>query len=129
MKRFLLALSLVLGFSASVSAQTPCTANCVVPRGTAFTLIANWAVTPADSDPATGFKLYQNNIVARDVPVSALVAGSISFPFPAGLIANGTYTFVVAAYNAGGETPSDPFILTIQAKKPAATTNTRVTVP
>lgn len=112
-----LALGLLLT-ARPVAAQ--CYTACTVQRGSLFTIAADHA-----GDNTVGYRLVQNGVVIRDVPISSLLVGVIGFGFPVGLDTAGTYTFVVAAYNTEGETPSDPLVLTVTAGKPAKPLNPR----
>lgn len=119
-------LALVFAFVAAVAGAqtTTCTANCTANKSQSFTVVADH-----DGVDVDGFRLRQNGTIVRDVPVSALAGGSISFPFVSGL-SNGTYTFSVSAYNTDdpvNETLAVSITLVVKRGKPVAPANTRIT--
>lgn len=118
--RRLLAMGLFAWLLAPPLVWADCLSACTTARLAPFTIAADHA-----GDNTTGYRLWQNGIVIRDVPVSSLVVGVISFAFPVGIDTAGTYTFVITAYNAEGETLSDPLVLTVTTGKPAKPTNVR----
>jgi len=104
----------------------PCSANCVLAKNQPFNVAYYWAPTVTNPDPADGFKLYQNGVVVAQAGIAQLVNGWIIFPFSSGLATSATYTFNVSAYNSGGETMSDPIVVTIAKGKPAKPLNGRI---
>lgn len=129
MRRLWLVIVLACVFTGIAGAQTstlPCSANCSLARNQPFSIVYDWAPTTLNPDLADGFTLYQNGAAVSQFLISQMVNGTISFKFASGLSLAGTYTFVVSAYNSGGETPSDSITVTIVKGKPAKPTSGRI---
>jgi hypothetical protein len=102
-----LALVLLVGlWAAPLHAVSVCSQNCVVKRGTAFSLVAD-----DDGIFVQGFRAYVDGTPVADLAVSALQPpGVITFSF--GGLSRGAHQLVVSAYNASGEVTSDPVTVT-----------------
>lgn len=120
--RWRLLLGLILLWPATLAAQTTCSANCTVPQGTPFSVVADHAGLITDS-----YQLKENGVQVASQPVSALQAGSISFGFPSGKTTLGQYIYVIAATNIVGSTDSTAITVTITpSTAPVPVSNIRI---
>lgn len=71
------------------------------------------------------YRIYVNGAVFNTLPETALVAGVITFSFPAGLV-KGTYVIYIEAIGPGGVTASDTLTLTVTPGPPKKPLNIRV---
>lgn len=94
----------------------------MLSKNTPFTVSADHAGQDTDS-----YRLYVNNVVAVEKPVSALNSGVISFADADGL-PKGSYAISVAAVNSDGEARSEVVTLVITGAPPQAPVNVRFAV-
>jgi hypothetical protein len=122
---FVVAVFSVIGSTAS--AQTVCTSNCTIHTSQTFSLAADYYGNDIEDG---GFRLYQDGVVVATAPSSALADGVITFVRPA-ITTAGSHTFMVAAFNGGGETRSSSIGLTViapQQQPPGQPSGLRITV-
>ena len=121
--RMLLISLLALLHVLPAQAQTPCASPCVVEVGKAFSVLADH-----DGVNTTGYRLYLDNVkVGADIPMSALVAGTVTISAGVGP-ARGSHTVQLAAFNADGETRGVAFPFTTKLQAPTAPTNQRIII-
>lgn len=78
-----------------------------------------------DGIDTTSYTLYVNGVLNVTLPATALVNGSVSFPFAQGM-PKGSYTFVARAIGPGGETNSDSLALSVTPGPPNKPNNPRI---
>lgn len=86
-------------------------------KDTAFTVRAD-----STGRNTTSFRLYLDGVVVDTQPLSALVAGQVSFDRPAGL-PEGAHTVVVSAVGSGGEVKAPVLAVVAVSGVPDAPTN------
>lgn len=114
-------LAVLLALAVPVSAQTPCSVNCVLTAGQSYT-----AVYDHDGLNTTGYRFYIDGTkVGTDIPMSALQSGSVTVP---ALVAptRGTHTVQMGAFNQDFETKSDPTTFTTVLSAPKKPGNLRL---
>jgi len=121
--RVLISWALLLVSGSSVSAQTPCTANCTVTVNKPFQVLFE---APTTGGAATGFRVYLDGAkLGADIPASA---GTVTVNGV--LVATaGAHTLEVSAFNAIGEgAKTQPLTLTASQGVPGTPGNLRIQV-
>jgi hypothetical protein len=123
MKKYLLAIVLVLLTVTSARAQTPCPNPCVMTVGQVYTLQADH-----DGVDTTGYRVYLDGLkTGADLSMNALTSGVVTV---SSLIApaRGAHTIQLAAFNEDNEAKSDPLSFTTKRKAPGKPGGTRIVI-